>query len=176
MKTRSSERQPDYRALFERVYGPLCRFCLRLTDDPDLAEDAAQAAFIRLVENQVRGDTGSLRGWLFTTARNEIRDRKQVDRNRQRLLETYPPASSPPTPPDIGLARKRRRIRVRAALDGLPARDREILFLRAEGLSYQEIAQTVDVAATSVGTLLARARERLRDALREDGTDEAAAG
>lgn len=175
MKTRSSDR-PDYRDLFERVYGPLCRFCLRLTDDPDLAEDVAQTAFMRLVENQVRGDTESLRGWLFTTARNEVRDRTKVDRNRERLLETYPPPDAPLPPPDIGLARKRRRIRVRTALDILPSRDRDILLLRAEGLSYEEIAQAVDVAATSVGTLLARARERLREALREAGVDEAAAG
>ncbi len=49
---------------------------------------------------------------------------------------------------------------VRRALDALNQRDREMLLMKHEGFSYREIAAAVDVAATSVGTLLARAEAR----------------
>jgi DNA-directed RNA polymerase specialized sigma24 family protein len=42
-------------------------------------------------------------------------------------------------------------------LADLKPRDAQILLLRAEGLAYRELAETVGVQASSIGTLLARA-------------------
>ena len=58
--------------------------------------------------------------------------------------------------------------RVRAALERLAPRDREVLLLRQEGFSYKEIAQVVNVAPTSVGTLLARALDRFVSVYEEE--------
>jgi len=67
--------------------------------------------------------------------------------------------SSPEAPPDaLGIRR-----RVRAAIDRVPAREREMLLLRAEGFSYREIAAALGLQETSVGTLLARAKRAFRD-------------
>jgi len=51
----------------------------------------------------------------------------------------------------------------------LDSRDREMLLMRYSGFSYREIADTVDVAATSVGTLLARAERRFTSVLAAAG-------
>jgi DNA-directed RNA polymerase specialized sigma24 family protein len=51
----------------------------------------------------------------------------------------------------------------------MPARDREMLLMCYSGFSYREIADTVDVAATSVGTLLARAERRFTSVLAAAG-------
>lgn len=72
---------------------------------------------------------------------------------------------SAPDGPERHLDRLEDRNRARAALDRIPSRDREILLMRYEGFSYREIARAVDVAHTSVGTLLARAEERFVGAL-----------
>ena len=73
------------------------------------------------------------------------------------------------------LLREERIGRVRAALDTLSERDREALLLSAEGLGYDEIAQTLGMAHGSIGTTLARARRRLVEAYRakEDTRDAA---
>ena len=56
---------------------------------------------------------------------------------------------------------------VRRALEALSERDREALLLWDGGLDYGEIAGALDISAGSVGTTLARARERLVKAHRE---------
>ena len=52
---------------------------------------------------------------------------------------------------------------MRAALERLDARDRELLLMREEGFSYKDMAESVGVRATSIGTLLARAQKRFTD-------------
>jgi RNA polymerase sigma-70 factor (ECF subfamily) len=53
------------------------------------------------------------------------------------------------------------------ALDGLPAEHRAVLILRVlEQRSYEEIAQTLDIAEGTVMSRIHRARQRLREALR----------
>ena len=56
---------------------------------------------------------------------------------------------------------------VRAALETLPERDRQILLLHGEGYRYREIALALRMNEASVGTLLARARRAFRDAYEE---------
>ena len=60
--------------------------------------------------------------------------------------------------------------RVRAALGGMPERERQMLLLRAEGYSYREIADALHLQEASVGTLLARAKRAFRE-IYEDRAD-----
>jgi RNA polymerase sigma-70 factor (ECF subfamily) len=53
---------------------------------------------------------------------------------------------------------------VRAALEALNDRDREVLLLWDAGLSYREIAEVTDLLVGAIGTTLARARRRLVEA------------
>ena len=149
----------DINALFDEVYPPLFRYCHRLTGDPDAAEDLAQEAFVRLLDRGPRGPAHGLRVWMFKVATNLIRDSARQSHTRRRILA----GSLPPEPvpsPEREVERSERIRAVRFALDKLAPRDREVLLLRQEGFSYKEIAQVVNVAPTSVGTLLARALER----------------
>ncbi|MEJ2503658.1 MAG: sigma-70 family RNA polymerase sigma factor [Gemmatimonadota bacterium] len=147
----------DYDQLFARLYPQLFRYLHRLTGDPDAADDAAQEAFVRLTQQSLPEDEA--RPWLFTVATNLIRDRarKAV---RHRRLEPHVPRVQPPDPPDRSVERKERIAMVRKALAELSERDRTMLMMREEGFKYAEIANAVDVAPGSVGTLLARAVQR----------------
>lgn len=155
----------DFDALFADAYPPLVRYCQRLTGDRDVADDVAQEAMVRLFVNQVDGPPPALRAWLFKTATHLIRDRYRVDENRRRLLQENPVTPSAVEGPERTLERKADRALARRALGQLPERDREMLVLRYEGFSYKEIAEVVNVAASSVGTLLARAERRFVEAL-----------
>jgi len=71
-----------------------------------------------------------------------------------------PPAELPDEDGRLKLAR--------AALARLPERDRLLLALRAQGLSYREIAAAARLRPTSVGRLLARAADRWEAAIKKD--------
>jgi len=100
-----------------------------------------------------------LRVWMFRVATNLIRDTARQSANRRRILSGSPLPEPVPSP-DVETERQEKIREVRVALEKLAPRDREVLLLRQEGFSYKEIAQVVNVAPTSVGTLLARALER----------------
>jgi RNA polymerase sigma-70 factor (ECF subfamily) len=159
----------DFDATFDACYPPLVRYCRRLTGDGDVAEDLAQEAMVRLVEHDVQGPEPALRAWLFKTATHLVRDRHRVDENRKRLLQENPVRPTALEDPERHLDRVEDQARARGALARIPARDREILLMRYEGFSYREIARAVDVAPTSVGTLLARAEKRFVGALETPG-------
>ena len=150
----------DYDRLFDRLYPALFRYLHRMTGDADAAEDAAQEAFVRLTEQSLPEDEA--RPWLFTVATNLIRDRARKA-SRHRRLESHVPTPRAPLGPDVSAEREERIARVRAALDELSERDQTMLLMREEGFKYKEIAEAVDVAPGSVGTLLARAARRFED-------------
>ena len=147
----------NFEARFDELYPGLFRYCHRLTGEPDLAEDVAQEAFVRLYDHQVEGTEEGLRAWLFRTATHLVRDRYRVGENRRLLLEAYPVQPSGRGRPDEALLRQEEVDHVRDALDHLSEREREMLLMRHAGFSYRDIAEAVDVSASSVGPLLARA-------------------
>jgi len=161
----------DFDTLFDSAYPPLFRYCNRLTGDPDQAEDLAQEAFFRLLDRGVAGTEAGLRAWLFRVATNLARDGSRTRETRRRILSAVPP-SEPMPPPDREAIRAEEVRQVRKGLEALPERDRQMLLLREEGFSYQEIAEVADVSPRSVGTILARALRRLAQELLPEPSSE----
>jgi RNA polymerase sigma factor (sigma-70 family) len=155
----------DFDSVFDRLYPELARYCQRLTGDRDVAEDIAQESMVRLFDHRIDGPEPGLRAWLFKTATHLVRDRYRIETNRLRLLNEHPVRPAESESPALRLERAETRDRARAALDALAPRDREILLMRYAGFSYREIAEAIDVAATSVGTLLSRAERRFAQAV-----------
>ena len=72
------------------------------------------------------------------------------------------------TAPDRAYARKQLAERLWKALDHLPFDQRTVIVLREiDGFSYEEIADSLGVAIGTVKSRLTRARQTLRDELRE---------
>lgn len=146
------------REVHDAHHASLYRYLHRLSGDPDLAADLVQEAFVRLFRRGSLPDRPDR--WLVTVALNLFRNERSMTRRRKELRlerEGELTPSCPPSPADRADARERRG-RIRAALDRLPRRDRELLLLRAEGYSYRDLAATLELHEASVGTLLARAR------------------
>ena len=162
----TGSREPvDFETAFDRYHDAVHRYVHRLTGDPDEAEELTQETFVRLLQHEVDGD--KTKSWLFTVAKNLVRDRSRTRRRRAELAEGEDLGPGDPETPDEALRRSDRRERVRRALDRLKPRDREMLLMREEGFSYAEIADVVGGATTSVGTLLSRALRRFEDAYEE---------
>lgn len=162
----------DPAAAFREHRLALYRYLYWLTGDPSRAEDVVQETYLRLVESG--GSKRDVRAWLFTVATRLVRDearRRRRWRERAWVRELVP--SGPPLPDEEW--ERRRRIRgVRRALDRLRLRDRQVLLLREQGFSHEEIAEAVGVATASVGPLAGRALGKLREAYDElYGSEEA---
>lgn len=162
--------QGAFEAAFRAHFRSLFRYLDRLSGDPELAADLAQDAFVRLYRRGALPD--SPEAWLISVASNLFRNaRAKAARRRQRLtLERGADAMADPPPSPLALAGAREgAARVRAALDALPERERQLLLLRAEGHRYRDIARALSLNEASVGTLLARARSAFLAAYREPG-------
>jgi RNA polymerase sigma-70 factor (ECF subfamily) len=145
----------------------LLRYLARFTGDADLAEDLAQETLVRLRERPPN-DQGDPRRWLFTVATNLARDAYRTSRRRDRLARGAAgrlPLADPPPDPAAAAERGETVRRVRQALAGLGERDRAILLMREEGFTHREIAVAVGTTTGSVGTLIARALDRMAEAL-----------
>ena len=150
--------QAETLRLFQEHGTALYRFCrsvLRHTGD---AEDVVQETFLKLLHHlQHEGDVRNLKSWLFTVAANGCRDRTRwrlrwLPWNAERDNRTVDPIEVDITDAD----------RARSAFRALAPRDRLLLSLRAQGLSYKDIAAASGIREQSVGRLLARAMDRWR--------------
>ena len=154
--------QAETLRLFEEHGAALFRFCrsvLRHTGD---AEDVVQETFLKLLDHlQHSGDRRNLKSWLFTVAANGCRDRTRwrlrwLPWNAERDDRTVDPIEVRLQPDTTDADRARRAFRA------LAPRDRLLLSLRAQGLSYKDIAAASGIREQSVGRLLARAIDRWR--------------
>jgi RNA polymerase sigma-70 factor (ECF subfamily) len=145
------------RTLFQGHGSAIYRFAVTLLRHHQDAEDVVQETFLKLLRHlESGGDTGNIRGWLFTVAAHAARDRQRRRARWVAWLPAHEPRVQPfELPDEDGRLR-----RAREALGRLPARDRLLLLLRAQGLSYRDIASAARIRPASVGRLLARAVDR----------------
>lgn len=160
----------DLHRLVEEHSDAIYRLALSVVRDPALAEDVAQETLVKawLALPKFRGDS-SLRSWVLRIAHNTaistLRTRRAVVIDPHDLPEAN-------TSPDLSVEARAQSDAVMeefvAALDTLDELSRSIVVLRElDGLSYDEIADVLDVPMPTVKTRLLRARRRLGTALRE---------
>jgi len=101
-------------------------------------------------------------------ALNLARDDGRAVARRGRKLELLKGerAGDAAPPPDEMVEQNEDAARVRLALAQLTEQDRAALLMKAEGLSYEEIASALGLAKGAIGTTLARARKRLVESWR----------
>ena len=159
--------------VYERFKKPVWRLARRLTGDDEEAFDATQEIFLRVW----RGLAGfraeaKLSTWVFQIAWNYLRaHRRKTGRALQVVGEDMNGAQElVETAKDSGPDPERRASaaelldRVEDALGQLPEHYRVVVWLRdGENLSYQEIADALDVPIGTVRSRLARARQTLKD-------------
>jgi RNA polymerase sigma factor (sigma-70 family) len=152
-------------ALFQSHFHRLVRYLDRLSGDPELACDLAQEAFVKLHWRGALPDHPE--AWLITVAMNLFRNARSTAARRRRLLSAARVEATlgdPGPGPERLVEGADERERVRAALDHLDERGRQLLLLRAEGYGYREMAAVLGLHEASVGTLLARAKRAFREA------------
>ncbi|HWI16299.1 MAG TPA: sigma-70 family RNA polymerase sigma factor [Vicinamibacterales bacterium] len=148
---------------------------LRLTRNADRAQDLVQDTYLKAIRARRQFAAGTnLKAWLYTilhnTWRNRQRDgaRSRVEYDSdvvERSAESGAVSTLEETPESL-LLRKTLNADLQAALDGLGEMFREVVWLRdVDELSYQEIADVLEIPIGTVMSRLSRGRKQLYHAL-----------
>ncbi|GIU94759.1 MAG: RNA polymerase subunit sigma-24 [Gaiellaceae bacterium] len=149
---------------------PVFNYVLRLIGDRALAEDLTQEVFLRVFQ----GLPGfSLRSrfttWLFQVAKNRVLDELRALERRPRAvvcLDDIPPLEVVDAPAE----RSETIDAVWRAVEGLNPDLKMALLLRdVVGLSYSEIAETLEITLATVKWRIYKAREEVQASLQRDG-------
>lgn len=157
-----------YGELVQRYQDSVVNVVYHMCSDAQLAQDAAQEAFIQAwLHLPSYRPQSPLRNWLYRIAVNvaldAIRRQKSLQPEEIESLELSDPQESP----EGLLVQKELARQVQSAIQSLPEACRVVLVLREfEQLSYQDIASTLDIPIGTVMSRLNYARERLKLLLR----------
>ena len=158
-------------ARYER---PLLRFATSLVGAAQ-APDIVQDTFLALVREERFRVEGHLAAWLFTVTRNRALDLAR----RAGRAESLPEGDEVPSPdsgPQAKVERRQTLSRLQQLVEDLPEREREAVRLKfGGGLSYQEIADTMQLSVSNVGFILHSAMKTLRTELRSHAASEGSA-
>jgi RNA polymerase sigma factor (sigma-70 family) len=154
--------------LYDKYARQLYRYCLARLRSPEEAEDAVQNTFMRVHGALCKGTTPHFEAaWLYKIAHNVCLTRVEVRGRRaeHELASDFDEldVAAPETEHEalIGLE---------AALASMPKNLRDAILLREwQGLSYAEIAESLDTSVPAVETLIFRARRHLASALQPAG-------
>jgi RNA polymerase sigma-70 factor (ECF subfamily) len=166
--------------LVRRYAGDVYALLYRLTENAEDAGDLTQETFLNALKaiKGFRGDA-ELKTWLFRIALNQSRNRWWKRRSRDKtysldatigsselqIQDTL--ASDSPDPEETAL-RREREVALRSALSELPEIFRVVVIMcDIEGLSYDEIAQALELNLGTVKSRIARGRHVLRNRLKD---------
>jgi len=163
-----SARKGDRQAFGELVHkhrDGVVNVVYRMCGDPELAEEAAQEAFIRAWKNLHSYQEQYLfRNWLYRIAVNVALDTLRREPKNVTLEDLPNPSGN--DGPEAMVEEKEQVEHVKKAIQTLPANSRAVLILREyEELSYREIADTLDIPLGTVMSRLNYARNQLRQSL-----------
>lgn len=160
------------RELYLRHRDAAARVAFRFLGDEAEARDVVQDVFVTLLSQpSAYAPRARFTTWLWRVVANRCLNRraKAGFRGGARSVgeaELHSLQDDPGRVPEAALLRAEEQARVRAAIEALPERQRlAVLLSRFEGLSYEEIADSLETSVSSVESLLFRARRALAEAL-----------
>ncbi len=158
-------------SLIVRAYEqPVYNYVLRLVGDRSLAEDLTQEVFLRVYQGLASfSDRSRFTTWLFQVTKNRVLDELRALERRPRAvvaLDDIPPLEFVDQP----FERSETIDAVWRAVEGLTVDLKMALLLRdVVGLSYTEIADSLEITLATVKWRIYKAREEVATALAHDG-------
>ncbi len=148
----------DFHDLFTQYASDIYRFALFLCGDKAEAEDITAETFARVLTGKAPLVTATVKGYLLTIARNL---HLESVRRQKRFTELTPelPDSAPHL--EHVVSHKTDLEAVQAYLQTFPEVDRAALLLRADGVAYDEIANSLNISLSSAKVKVHRLRLKL---------------
>jgi RNA polymerase sigma-70 factor (ECF subfamily) len=154
--------------VFEESREDVYRYLVSLGLPPPQAQEATQEAFLRLhVALGKGGEIQNPRAWVFRVAHNHALDVAAKERFRPLEPELEAVLRDHGRGAESDLLERERMDQLGKGWLTLSPQQRQCLHLRAEGLRYREIAETMQISISSVREFLGRAITRLQKAIYE---------
>jgi RNA polymerase sigma factor (sigma-70 family) len=154
-------------ALFEQLRPSLLSYAYHLTGSNRDAEDLVQIAFLQLFDQlSHRSDIRNVRGWIYRAVHSLAVSNSRVEQRDSLVKEWFSNAET--TDRQTAEQTLMRQQEIEQALCLLGERERHCLMLRAEGLSYQEIGDVLEISAKSVSVYLARGLRKFETQYEDD--------
>ena len=160
--TAAQKEKIEFNEAFTLHHRTVFRVARSVVHDAGLAEDVTQEVFLRLYNNMSQIiDEEMLRPWLIrvalNTARNTLRGNIRANTREENYVKQEEDKNVFSIENDF--EQREQANEVRRALDKVKEPLRSCLILKQQGLSYREIAETLSLNETSIGTFVARARK-----------------
>jgi RNA polymerase sigma factor (sigma-70 family) len=156
--------ESEFRAVFLQHYSRIVAILMRLLGERSRAEEVANDALWRLYRQPALHVDGNIGGWLYRTATNLGIDALRASGRRRQYEEAAGGSKDEgkSSSPLEDLLREEKCHRVRTVLASIKPAQAQLLILRSSGLSYKELADTLNLKMSSIGTMLNRAEEEFR--------------
>jgi RNA polymerase sigma-70 factor (ECF subfamily) len=157
--------RPAFAQLVERYWDRLYRWLFHLAHDRHTAEDLTQDAFLKALAGLATFQTGkSFQAWLFRIAHNHFLNQKRLSRKVVQVLPSDL-AARQDSPEETAMSREAL-AQLARAVGRLPNDFRAAFLLRVdEGMSFQEIAEVMEVTQQTVRWRVFKARQKLMEIL-----------
>jgi RNA polymerase sigma factor (sigma-70 family) len=184
----SSANQPDlwakasggdhnaYALLHASLYPGLYQYLFKIVKDEDIAADLLQELFVKLWQKRNRvGVLRNVKAYFFTAARSMAINYFRQVKSQSIRIENYTPVEMDFSAEDIIISAENDtnlKSVMTNALNTLPARQREIIYLKYyEEMDYQKIAEVTGIQYQSVINHVFRALQTLRTAFANKYTE-----
>ncbi len=156
-----------FEQIFARWREPVLRFIDDIVNSPYDAEDICQETFVALWEKRETIDTSkNISTFIFLIAKQKIWKFFRKDRHTDDLYDATELDRNLDLSPEDILQEEEMRLLVDYAVNCLSPRTREIFNLHfTEGLSYEQIAERLDINTANVKVHIHQARTRIKDIL-----------
>jgi RNA polymerase sigma-70 factor (ECF subfamily) len=151
-----------FEQLYQRTSGRVFAVCIRMTGDPQRARELAHDAFVRAWErlSTFRGEA-AFETWIHRIAVNVVLGAARTERRRENRMVSSSDEAANDADVRFGSAAPdvETRVDLERAIAALPPRAREVFVLHdVEGYRHDEIADRLELQASSVRAQLHRAR------------------
>ncbi|PLR92539.1 RNA polymerase sigma factor [Bacillus sp. T33-2] len=160
-----------YANIINKYKNKLYATILRMTKNPQDAQDLVQDAFIKVYHQLGKYDEkGSFSSWIYRVAINHCMDEFRKKRYKMKQIEMSYEKVVNPDHPEVIFLKKEKQRQLERLIATLPEDERMIILLRfVNELSYNEISELAGVPLSQVRIKLHRAKNKMRETVKREG-------
>ncbi len=161
----------NFKDIFLTYYNPLCNYALSILHDEVLVEDIIQEVFLHFWNQRHTIDlSGNIKSYLFTATKHQVFESIRKDKSRNKMLEGFLMQNNLHNiqNDEQEWSEWVKIDQVYSSLRHLPPKCREVFELaKLKGLTYSQIAETMQISPKTVENHMAKAFTILRDKLKD---------